>query len=155
MSRQAGKLTGKERESAIRALSVFICVSGIITVPGCTSGSRPSGLDGSAGCPSVDQLRALHAATFQLEHGSTSEGRVALAQARALLIRSADATAGEVLKRLERFELTADSDPNRAASELEQIRLTFSVWSCLPDSLHQQFHAALPPISARADGGTR
>ncbi len=114
--------------------------------PCCTSGSAARPVDAAARCPAVDVIEALHAATFHFEHGASTDGRAALARARALSRSSLDAIARGVLDRLTVVERSIDTDPNRARGELEQIRVAFRDWACLPEPLHQRFHAVLPSL---------
>lgn len=102
-------------------------------------------------CPSETALEALHAATFQFEHGLRAEGYAALERARRLLARPVDATSAAVLTRLDRVAAMLSAGkttgiPSEALVELEAIRVTFRSWPCLPEAMHAQFHAALPPL---------
>jgi hypothetical protein len=105
--------------------------------------SSPRKLDAVSACPPVDFIERLHAATFHFEHGSSTDGRAALAQAHLLSGGPLDATAHGVLDRLAVIEHAIDVDSNRARGEIEQIRVAFRDWACLPEPLHQRFHAAL------------
>lgn len=78
---------------------------------------------------------------------SVPDGRAALTRARGLAGGQLDATDG--LDRLGVVERTVDADSNRARGELEMIRVAFRDWSCMPEPLHQRFHAALPPSKSR------
>ena len=109
---------------------------------------RPGGVRGAfVPCPSPELIRALHAATFHFEHGSAADGRASLELARHAP-GERDATASEVLARLERIERAIDAGPKSAAvvGELERSRLAFREWRCFPEPLHEDFHRSLPPL---------
>lgn len=110
-------------------------------------------------CPSEAFLEAVHAAAFHFEHGTAARGWQSLEQARALAPAEPGGKSREVLDRLEgaarmidepQAPLPADPNaawlrpPDQARYELEKLRLEFADWACLPEPLHQRFHAALP-----------
>lgn len=124
-----------------------VIVTAIATVTATVTGgcSNRTSHSGAAVC-SEALVEALHAATFHFEHGSKSDGRAALARARALAGGANDDTARDVLRRLAVVDGAIDAEPDRARTELESIRVAFGDWKCLPEPLHQRFHAALPPL---------
>jgi hypothetical protein len=115
----------------------------VAALAGCAARSPSRAVDAAA-CPTVALLEALHAATFHFEHGSAADGRAALATARAGAAGSSDPTLKALLDRLAVVDASIDRDEPRARGELEWIRAAFRDWSCLPEPLHQRFHAALP-----------
>ena len=110
----------------------------------CSEPRVPKSAEVAAQCPSVDVLQELHAATFHFENGLTADGRAALARARALSREPADPTTRGLFERLAVVERAVDDDAARARGELEQVRVEFRDWACLPEALHSQFHALLP-----------
>jgi hypothetical protein len=102
---------------------------------------------GAPACPSPELLELLHAATFYFEHGTTSTAREMLRLAREAAAREPlDATASETLSALGRIDASIDAHPDVAEAEVERVRVGFRDWRCLPEELHQRFHASLPPL---------
>jgi hypothetical protein len=117
----------------------------LLLLGGCRAAAPPA-VDAATGCPPVALIEALHAATFHFEHGSAGEGRADLARARSLARDAPDAEVARVLARLAVVDAAIDAQPDRARGELEQIRAAFRDWRCMPEPLHQRFHAALPAL---------
>jgi hypothetical protein len=103
-------------------------------------------VDSALACPPVDFIEAIHTATFDFEHGSSVDGQAALARARAISVGSPDFAVRGLLDSLGIVERSIHAEPNRARLELENLRVMFHDWACLPETLHQQFHAKLPPL---------
>lgn len=88
------------------------------------------------GCPSVEFIRALHAAAFFLEGGDKENAAIHLEQLEAHPITPSTRTLTDTLQRA---RATGDT------LEFESLRLQFRDWPCLPEDLHEQLHGELPP----------
>lgn len=120
-----------------RRLAVLACLS----VAPCTP-QEPA-----PRCPSDALVEALHASTFQFEHGASAEGHAWLLRAQTLAAQARpDATAAATLRALARIDATRPSPPPESAEALERMRASFSDWRCLTPALHARLHRALEPL---------
>jgi hypothetical protein len=98
------------------------------------------------GCPSEAFMEEVHASAFHFQHGSAEAARSHLARARALMPAHGDAVSATILLQLSEISRRIEADPNWARSETEYVRVAFSDWPCLTESLHERFHGKLPPL---------
>ncbi|MCP4503785.1 MAG: hypothetical protein GY822_27990 [Deltaproteobacteria bacterium] len=127
--------------TAVAASLVFAFIGG------CEKKSDTTTASSIAICPSDAVVESLHKAAFHLQNGPNQKGREELEKAHRLSsLKSRTHEVESVLKSLDLVAATIDSKPDEAATEVEQVRFFFSVWSCLSKSLHDHFHEALPPV---------
>jgi hypothetical protein len=109
--------------------------------------SAPAGpsVKPESACPPAELIRAIHAGSFFLQHGTKAEAKPHIDKARRELAdQSGVSKAHALIGQLEKAHAASTADDVHLGAEA--IRLELSRWTCLTEKLHNELHQDLPPI---------